>query len=60
MQQKIGSTLPSGIYKISDPNNILESLLPSGVKVKVTIDAIRLKSSLKINQILIFIRKSFV
>ena len=42
-----------------DLNNTLENILPDNVKVTITIDDIRLKSNLKINQTLIFTEKSF-
>ena len=42
-----------------DLNNTLKYILPNNVKVSVTIDDIRLKSILKINQTLIFTNKSF-
>ena len=42
-----------------DLNNTLKYILPDNVKVSVTIDGIRLKSNLKINQTLIFTAKSF-
>ena len=42
-------------------SNILDFkyILPDNVEVSVTIDAVRLKSNLKINQTLIFTKKSF-
>ena len=42
-----------------DLNNTLKYISPDNVKVSVTIDDIRLKSNLKINQTLIFTEKSF-
>ena len=42
-----------------DLNNTLKYLLPDTVKVNITIDDIRLKSNLKINQTLKFTNKSF-
>ena len=42
-----------------DLNNTLKYILPDNVKVNITIDDIRLKSNLKINQTLIFTEKSF-
>ena len=41
-----------------DLNNTLKHILPDNVKVSVTIDVVRLKSNLKINQTLIFNEKS--
>ena len=57
--KRIGFSLNPGIYEIIDLNNTLEYILPDNVKVSVTIDDIRLKSNLKINQTLIFTEKSF-
>ena len=48
-----------GIYEIVDLNNALKYILPDNVKLSITIDDIRLKSNLKINQTLIFTHKSF-
>ncbi len=48
-----------GNYEIIDLNNIIKHILPDNVKVNITIDDIRLKSNLKINQTLIFTEKSF-
>ena len=42
-----------------DLNNALKYVLPDNVKVTITIDDIRFKSNLKINQTLIFTEKSF-
>ena len=42
-----------------DLNNTLKCNLPKIVKVSVTIDDVRLKSCLKVNQTLIFTEKSF-
>ena len=57
--KKTGYSLNPGIYEVVDLNNTLKYLLPDKVKVSVTIDDIRLKSNLKINQTLIFTEKSF-
>ena len=48
-----------GIYEVIDLNNTLKHILPDNVRVNITIDDIRLKSNLKINQTLIFTEKSF-
>ena len=48
-----------GIFEVSDINRTLENILPDNVKVNVTIDGVRLKSNLKINQTLVFTNKSF-
>ena len=57
--KRTGYSLNPGIYEIVDLNNTLKYMLPDNVKVNVTIDDIRLKSNLKINQTLIFTEKSF-
>ena len=57
--QRTFYTQPSGKYEISDFNKRLEFFLPDIVKVSITIDDIRLKSKLNINQTLIFNKKSF-
>ena len=57
--KRTGYTLNPGIYEIVDLNNSLKHILPDNVKLTVSIDDIRLKSNLKINQTLIFTEKSF-
>ena len=57
--KRTGYSLDPGIYEVDDLNNTLKSILPDNVKVTVSIDDIRLKSNLKINQTLIFTEKSF-
>ena len=57
--KRIGYSLNPGIYEVVDSNNTLKHILPNNVKVNITIDDIRLKSNLKINQTLIFTEKSF-
>ena len=57
--KRIGYSLNPGIYEVVDLNNTLKHILPDNVKVNVTIDDIRLKSNLKINQTSIFTEKSF-
>ena len=57
--KRAGYSLNPGIYEVVDLNNTLKYILPDNVKVNVTIDDIRLKSTLKINQTLIFTEKSF-
>ena len=52
--KRIGYSLNPGIYEVADLNNTLKHILPDNVKVNITIDDIRLKSNLKINQTLIF------
>ena len=50
----IGYTSPPGIYKTSDTNLMLKSLLPDEVKVDITIDDIRLRSNLTTNKTIRF------
>ena len=57
--KRIGYSLNPGIYEIVDLNNTLKYILPDNVKINVTIDDIRLKSNLKINQTLIFTKSFF-
>ena len=57
--KRIGYSLNPGIYEIVDLSNTLKHILPDNVKVNITIDDIRLKSILKINQTLKFTEKSF-
>ena len=57
--KRTGYSLHPGIYEIVDLNNTLKHVLPDNVKINITIDDIRLKSNLKINQTLIFTEKSF-
>ena len=54
-----GYSINRSIYEITDSNNTLKYILPDNVEVNVTIDDIRLKSNLKINQTLLFTEKSF-
>ena len=48
--KRIGYSLNPGIYEVIDLNNTLKQILPDNVKVAITIDDIRLKTNLKINQ----------
>ena len=57
--KRTGYSLNPGIYEVVDLNNTLKHILPDNVKVNITIEDIRLKSNLKINQTLIFTEKSF-
>ena len=57
--KRTGYSLNTGIYEVVDLSNTLKHILPHVVKVNITIDDIRLKSNLKINQFLIFTAKSF-
>ena len=54
-----GYSLNPGILEAVDLNNTLKYILPDNVKVSVTIDDVRLKSNLKINQTLIFTKNPF-
>ena len=42
-----------------DINNTLKNILPNNVEVTITMDDVRLKSNLKINQTLFFTEESF-
>ena len=57
--KRTGYSLNPGIYEVIDLNNTLKYILPDKVKVNVTIDDIRMKANLKINQNLLFTEKSF-
>ena len=57
--KRTGYSLDPGIYEVVDLNNTLKHILPNNVNVNITIDDIRLKSNLKINQTLIFTERSF-
>ena len=57
--KRTGFSPNPGIYEVVDLNNTLNYILPDNVKISVTIDDVRLKSNLKINQTLIFTEKSF-
>ena len=57
--KRTGYSLNPGIYEVVDLNNTLKHILPDNVNINITIDDIRLKSNLKINQTLIFTEKSF-
>ena len=57
--KRTGYSLDPGIYEVVDLNNTLKYILPNAVKVNITIDDIRFKSNLKINQTSVFTNKSF-
>ena len=57
--KRTGYSLDPDIYEVIDLNNTLKHILPDNVKINITIDDIRLKSNLKINQTLIFTERSF-
>ena len=50
----VGYSLNPGIYESTNLKNTLKYILPNNVKINITIDDIRLKSNLKINQTLLF------
>ena len=50
-----GYTLPPGIFEITDINSMLKSLLPDDVKVKITIEDIRLRSNVTSNKTIFFL-----
>ena len=52
-------TLSPGIYEVTDIDMMLKSLLLKDVKVNITIDNIRLKSSLTTNKTIRFTKISF-
>ena len=57
--KRTGYSLNPGIYEVFDLHITLIHILPDNVEINVTIDDIRLKSNLKINQTLLFTEKSF-
>ena len=57
--KRTGFSINPGIYEVVDLNNTLKHFLPNNVKVNITKNDVRLKSNLKINQTLIFTKKSF-
>ena len=56
---RTGYSLNPGNCDVIGLNNTLKYILPDNVKVKVTIDDVRLKSDLKTNQTLLITKKSF-
>ena len=54
-----GYTLPPGIYETTDIILMVKSVLPSKIKVNITIDDIILKSILTTNKTIRFSKKSF-
>ena len=57
--KRTGYSLNPDIFEVVDLNNTLKHILPNNVKINITIDDIRLKSNLGINQTLLFTEKSF-
>ena len=58
--ERTAYSLDPGIYEVIGLNITLKHILPDNVKINITIDDIRLKSNLKINQTLLFTEKFFV
>ena len=54
-----GNTLAADIYEATDINMMLKSLFPKYLRVKSTIDDIRLKSNLTVSKTLRFTKKYF-
>ena len=57
--KRTGYSLNPGIYEVVDLNNTLNHILPNNININITIDDIRLKSNLEIDQTLIITEKSF-
>ena len=57
--KRMGYSIEPNIYNIVDLNKTLKNILPTNVKIDVTIDERKYKTDLKINQTLIFTNKSF-
>ena len=57
--KRTGYSLNPGMHEVADINAILKHNIPKNVKVRNTIDDIRLKSNIKINQTLIFNKSHF-
>ena len=57
--KRTGYSLNPGIYEVVGLNNTLNHILPNNIYINITIDDIRLKSNLEIDQTLIFTEKSF-
>ena len=55
----IGYTLPARIQEVGDNIFILKSVLLEEVKLKFTIDDVRLRSTLTTNQTIRFVKKIF-
>ena len=57
--KRTGYSLNPVFYEVIDINKTLEHILPHNVRVSVTLDGVRIKSSLKVIQTLIFTNKNF-
>ena len=58
--KRTGYSFNPSIYEVVDLIYTLYYILPDIVKVSVSIDDVRIKSNLEINQTLIFTEKSFL
>ena len=56
---KKGYTVPPGVYEFIDFNFMLKSILPKEVKLKITIDDVRLKSNSTTNKTIKFTKNIF-
>ena len=57
--ERTGYSIEPNIYNVVDLNKTLKNILPTNVKIDITIDEIKYKTNLKNNQTLIFTNKSF-
>ena len=57
--KRSGHQLNPSVYEVINLNKTLRSLLPDTVEVNITIDVIRIKSDLNINQTLRITKKNF-
>ena len=57
--KRVGFSLEPSVYESINSNNTSKHILTDNIEINVTIDDIRLKSNLKINQTFIFTEKSF-
>ena len=57
--KRIGYSIEPNIYNVVDLNKTLKNILPNNVEINVTIDERKYKTDLKINQTLLFTKKSF-
>ena len=55
----IGYTIPPGMYKITDINRMIKSIIPHDEKINIGIDDIRLKSNSTINKTTRFTERCF-
>ena len=57
--KRMGYSIEPNIYNIVDLNKTLKNILPTNVKIDVTIDERKYKTDLKVNQTLMITNKSF-